>query len=94
MPLYKKRKSCHYKLWYNFIWQTFHLDFLLYKIVYFLYKLVAGNGLAALRLCETKNLRAEHLCGKSAKICEKISPAYPNNLQVLRKRSVPVVRLP
>jgi hypothetical protein len=43
MPLDKKRKSCHYKLWYKFIWQTFNMDFVLYNSAYFLYKMIRGE---------------------------------------------------
>jgi hypothetical protein len=42
MRFLKKRKSCHYKLWYNFIWQTFNIDFVLYKNVNYLYKMDRG----------------------------------------------------
>jgi hypothetical protein len=42
----KIRKSCHYKLWHNFIWQSFNIDFVLYKIDNYLHKMSGSKVVA------------------------------------------------
>ncbi len=64
MPLYNKCKSCHYKLWYNFILQSFNIDFVLYKIKIFLYKMNGRKWFCSFGGNDLRDLR-ETICKKT-----------------------------